>query len=64
MVSPGFQEVIPTGHWMYPVIDLPGGLPAAYNKLVDPSKPLLFPPQEVAEKRKAWVDEWLQAVSQ
>ncbi|MGF1632065.1 MAG: thiamine ABC transporter substrate binding subunit [Kiloniellaceae bacterium] len=63
MLSPGFQEVIPTGQWMYPVVDLPEGLPPAYDKLVDPAKPLLFPAEEVAAKRKAWVEEWLQAVS-
>ena len=63
MLSPGFQEVIPTGQWMYPVVDLPGGLPEAYDRLVDPAKPLLFPAEEVAAERKAWVEEWLQAVS-
>lgn len=63
MLSPAFQENIPTAQWMYPVIDLPGGLPDAYDKLVDPSRPLLVPPQDVAAQRKAWVDEWLQAVS-
>jgi len=64
MLSPGFQKVIPTGQWMYPVIDLPDGLPAAYDKLVDPARPLFFPPETVAAERKAWVEEWLQAVSQ
>jgi thiamine transport system substrate-binding protein len=64
MLSPAFQETIPTAQWMYPAIDLPGGLPPAYDKLVDPSRPLLMPPQDVAMRRKAWVDEWLQAVSQ
>jgi thiamine transport system substrate-binding protein len=64
MLSPGFQSTIPTGQWMYPVVDLPEGLPAAYDKLVDPAKPLLFAAQEVAAKRKAWVDEWLDAVSE
>jgi thiamine transport system substrate-binding protein len=49
---------------MYPVVDLPGGLPEAYDRLVDPAKPLLFPAEEVAAERKAWVEEWLQAVSQ
>ncbi len=63
MVSPGFQSAIPTGHWMYPVIDLAEGLPPAYDKLVDPAKPLLFEPETVAANRKAWVEEWLQAVS-
>jgi thiamine transport system substrate-binding protein len=63
MLSPGFQSAIPTGNWMYPAIDLPEGLPLAYNRLVDPAKPLLFPAEEVAEQRRAWVDEWLQAVT-
>lgn len=63
MLSPGFQKNIPTAQWMYPVVDLPGGLPPAYDKLVDPAKPLLFPAEEVAARRKAWVEEWLQAVS-
>jgi thiamine transport system substrate-binding protein len=64
MLSPAFQETIPTAQWMYPAIDLPGGLPPAYDKLVDPSRPLLIPSQDVATWRKAWVVEWLQAVSQ
>ena len=64
MVGPGFQSVIPTGQWMYPVIDLDEGLPPEYDKLVDPAKPLLFAPEEVAANREAWVKEWLQAVSQ
>ena len=63
MLSPGFQGAIPTGHWMFPVVDLPDGLPEAYGKLIDPAKPLLFPASEVAAERKAWVEEWLQAVS-
>ncbi|MEQ8357648.1 MAG: thiamine ABC transporter substrate binding subunit [Kiloniellaceae bacterium] len=63
MVSPGFQKEIPTGHWMYPVIDLAEGLPPAYDKLVDPARPLLFAPEVVAAERRGWVEEWLQAVS-
>ncbi len=63
MLSPGFQNNIPTAQWMYPVTDLPDGLPPAYDKLVDPARPLLFPAEEVAAQRKAWVEEWLQAVS-
>lgn len=63
MVSPGFQAAIPTGNWMYPVVDLPDGLPPEFDKLVDPARPLLFSPEEVSENRQTWVDEWLQAVS-
>ena len=63
MLSPGFQSTLPTGQWMYPVIDLPEGLPEAYNRLVDPAQPLLFEAEEVAARRGAWVEEWLQAVT-
>lgn len=64
MVSPGFQDVIPTTNWMFPVIDPTGGLPPEFGKLVQPAKSLLFPPDEVAANRKQWIDEWLQAMSQ
>ncbi|GAB4394562.1 MAG: thiamine ABC transporter substrate binding subunit [Kiloniellaceae bacterium] len=63
MLSPGFQSTLPTGQWMYPVIDLPEGLPEAYNRLVDPAQPLLFEAEEVAARRGAWVEDWLQAVT-
>lgn len=63
MLTPAFQSAIPTAQWMYPAIDLPEGLPPAYDRLVDPAQPLLFPAEEVAAKRKDWVEEWLAAVS-
>jgi len=63
MVSPGFQDTIPTGNWMYPVIEPSGGLPAAFGTLIQPAKPLLLAPDEVAANRQAWIDEWLSAMS-
>ncbi|TIV08150.1 MAG: thiamine ABC transporter substrate-binding protein, partial [Mesorhizobium sp.] len=35
----------------------------AFDKLVKPTKTLLFSPEEVAANRKAWVDEWLAVMS-
>lgn len=64
MISPGFQDAIPTTNWMFPVIAPTGGLPPEFIKLVRPAKSLLFPPDEVAANRKRWIDEWLQAMSQ
>lgn len=64
MVSPGFQDVIPTTNWMFPVTDPSNGLPAEFGKLVQPTKSLLFSPEVVAANRKQWIDEWLQAMSQ
>ena len=50
-------------------LDVPGRttdkpLNAAFDKLVKPAKTLLFSPDEVAANRKAWVDEWLKAMSE
>jgi len=64
MISPGFQDQIPTTNWMYPVSDVTGGLPKEFDQLVQPAKSLLFTPEEVAAHRKQWIDEWLQATGQ
>ncbi|OWV90956.1 thiamine ABC transporter substrate binding subunit [Rhizobium sp. R693] len=63
MVTPGFQDTIPTNNWMMPVSATSQPLPDAFGKLVNPSKTFLMSSDEVAENRKAWVDEWLAAMS-
>ncbi|WP_323918711.1 thiamine ABC transporter substrate binding subunit [Aeromonas veronii] len=62
MVSPTFQQEIPTGNWMYPVIDTP--LPKGFEQMITVAKPLAFSSDEVAANRKGWIREWLQAVTQ
>lgn len=62
MVSPAFQNEIPTGNWMYPVIDTP--LPKGFEQMITVDKPLAFSSDEVAANRKGWIREWLQAVTQ
>jgi thiamine transport system substrate-binding protein len=61
MVSPAFQDTIPTNNWMMPVSATSEPLPEAFSKLVVPSKTFLMSPSEVAKSRKAWIDEWLKA---
>lgn len=61
MVSPGFQRTIPTGNWMYPVIDTP--LPAGFSALTVPATALQFSPEEVASQRSGWISQWQRAVS-
>ena len=61
MVSPAFQQTIPTGNWMYPVIK--SDLPAGYQALQVPAKALQFTPAEVADHRAAWISAWQRAVS-
>ena len=62
MLTPGFQAAIPTGNWMFPVIPLEAGLPAAFEDLVAPSDSLQFDPAEIQAKQKAWIEEWLAAM--
>ena len=35
----------------------------AFDRLVQPDTTLMLPPEEVAENRQAWIDEWLAAMS-
>lgn len=61
MVSPAFQQAIPTTQWMYPVIDIP--LPAVFKQLPVPAKSLQFNADEVAKHRTQWIRTWQTAVS-
>ena len=63
VLSPGFQDKIPTGNWMLPAAKMSQPLPDAFAKLVQPAKTLLFTPEEVAAQRRAWTDEWLAAMT-
>jgi thiamine transport system substrate-binding protein len=63
MVSPAFQDVIPTTNWMMPATKTSAPLPEAFGTLVQPQKTLLMGSDEVAKNRQAWIDEWLTAMS-
>jgi thiamine transport system substrate-binding protein len=63
MMSPMFQDVIPTTNWMLPAGETSQPLPPAFAKLVQPQRTLQFSPEEVARNRKTWTDEWLNATS-
>ncbi len=60
MVSEKFQSAIPTGNWMYPVIDV--ALPEGFAQLTVPAKSFSFTAKEVAEHGKAWIREWRNAL--
>ncbi len=64
MYSDAFQDAIPTGNWMYPVRNTQTGLPDAFAQLHKPQKALHFDAHTIATKRKAWIDEWRNALSQ
>ena len=63
VLTTGFQDAIPDNNWMMPVAATSAPLPDAFSKLVQPSKTFLMSPEEVAKNRKAWIDEWLTAMS-
>ena len=63
MMSPGFQDQIPTNNWMFPAGATSEALPAAFGELVKPAKTLIYSPLEVDQNRRAWIDEWLNAMA-
>ena len=63
MTGPGFQDAIPETNWMYPAGPISEPLNPAFDKLVQPTKTLILAPETISENRKAWVDEWLSAMS-
>ena len=63
MTGPAFQDIIPTTNWMFPAGKTSQALPEAFGQLVRPATTLMIAPDEVAAKRRAWVGEWLDAMS-
>jgi thiamine transport system substrate-binding protein len=63
MAGPGFQDAIPENNWMFPAGKTSAPLAAAFDQMVKPDKTFLFTPEEVADNRRAWIDEWLNAMS-
>ena len=63
MVSEEFQRIIPTTNWMFPAALARDKLPAEFAQLVDPSPALLFDDEVVEQRRRDWVDEWLEVMS-
>ncbi|MGF1686368.1 thiamine ABC transporter substrate binding subunit [Photobacterium japonica] len=62
ILTPAFQDQIPTGNWMYPVIKQT--LPEGFEQLTLPSKALEFNADEVAKQRRSWIREWQYALTQ
>lgn len=62
MVSERFQQHIPTGNWMYPVLKL-RSLPTEFSSLVQPTQALQLPSGVIGEHRKRWIDDWLASMT-
>lgn len=56
LLSPEAQAMLPQSQWMYPVGDVV--LPQGFQTKPQP-KPLLLADEEVADKQKQWLDEWV-----
>ena len=63
MTGPGFQDAIPENNWMFPAGKTSAPLSPVFDQLVKPDKTFLFSPEDVALHRRAWIDEWLNAMS-
>jgi thiamine transport system substrate-binding protein len=64
ILEAGFQGAIPTGNWMYPATGAAGDLPAGYETMHVPSKALLLSGEDVNANRRAWTEEFLEAIGQ
>jgi thiamine transport system substrate-binding protein len=61
MLTPEFQSIVPTTNWTLPVID-GVDLPPEFGRLVDVTNPVFVDPDTVAANRRAWTQEWLEAL--
>jgi len=62
MLSPEFADIIPTKNWAYPVVKGSKELPKTFKTLIQPSKMLLMDGKIVEAHRKAYINEWLDAI--
>ncbi len=63
MLTDGFQGVIPTTNWMYPVKLPADGLHEGFGTLIDPETALIFPAVTAGETREVALQKWLAALT-
>lgn len=56
LVSQEAQKIIPTTNWMFPVIELEGGLPEGFATPLSKEQTLLLDDETVAANTKAYID--------
>jgi thiamine transport system substrate-binding protein len=61
--SDAFQSAIPEGNWMFPARTPGAGLPASFQDLIQPARTLISAPEDVQRRRRAFIDEWLNATA-
>ena len=61
MITPKVQEILPTTNWTLPVrSDI--ALPPEFDAAAKVDTPIMIDPETVAKNRKAWTQEWLEAL--
>jgi len=63
LISKEAQSALPLTNVMYPSTDIGDALPPEFAKLIKPSKSLLLDTETVRDKRKDWVNEWLESAN-
>ncbi|UZD67230.1 thiamine ABC transporter substrate binding subunit [Marinobacter sp. AN1] len=63
MLTPDFQRHIPLKNVMYPAINLGDELPEVFDRLIQPTRALMFSPETLRNNRQAWINEWLDAMT-
>ncbi len=61
MLSPAFQDVIPTTNWMYPATET--ALPDGFAAMIQPATSLLLSADDAQAARDAAVEEWRAALA-
>ena len=64
MLTPAFQEALPTTNWMYPAALEAEALPEGFETLIEPGEALIFPSETAAEMREEALATWQSALSQ
>lgn len=63
MLTPDFQRHMPLKNVMYPAINLGDELPEVFDRLIQPTRALMFSPETLRNNRQAWINEWLDAMT-
>jgi len=63
LISKEAQSALPLTNVMYPSTDIGDALPAEFEKLIKPTKSLLLDSNDIKDKRKSWIDEWLESAN-
>jgi len=63
LLSSQAQSTITTGNWMYPAALNRSELPKAFKQLISPEITLFIDPDEIAQNKSRWTDEFINAVS-